>query len=76
MSSENLPDNHLVEQAVLLGDLGRDVGQVEVDVEGCQVFYQATIRAVPENQKCKNFTFMFVIIYLKYNMASIESSRS
>ena len=41
-------DDHLVQQAILLGHLGRDVGQVKVDVEGGQVPHQAAVGAVPE----------------------------
>jgi hypothetical protein len=35
-------------QAVLTGHLGRDVGQVEVDVEGGQVPHQVAVGAVSE----------------------------
>ena len=54
------------------------MGQVEVDVEGGQVLHQAAIRAVPEkNAKSLMRTLRdFIHTNLKYNMASIESSKS
>ena len=54
------------------------MGQVEVDVEGGQVLYQAAIRAIPgKNAKSMIRPLKeFIHTNLKYNMASIESSKS
>ena len=66
-----------MQQAVLPGHLGRDVGQVKINMEGGQVPHQAAVGAVPVSREPDKYEMLRISsINLKYRMASIESSRS